>query len=81
MVQIVRYHETPVGSYDELILLPGFFEVPKDAHGNERGKKKQTSRITRIYVDQKTTTYNGLCCPSSYTFLDFYACSLHIQDV
>jgi len=59
MVQIVRYHETPVGRYDELILLPGFFNVPKDAQGKERGKKKKTSRITRIYVDQKVSTYNG----------------------
>jgi len=53
-IQVVRYHETPVGRYDELILVPGSFQVPKG-----RGSKRKTLRITRIYVSQKETTYNG----------------------
>ncbi|KAI4287102.1 MAG: hypothetical protein L6R35_003639 [Caloplaca aegaea] len=37
--------------YDEMILLPGNFEVP-GGHGSY-------TRITRIYVSQRDTTYNG----------------------
>ncbi|KAI9714577.1 MAG: hypothetical protein M1812_006382 [Candelaria pacifica] len=51
MIQIVRYSETPVGSYDELLIIPGNFDVP--------GTKESHLRITRIYVSQKETCYNG----------------------
>jgi hypothetical protein len=51
MMQIVRYHDSPVGPYDELLLVPGYFEVP--------GTKKQMVRVTRIYVSQKDTCWNG----------------------
>ena len=51
MIEIVRYSETPVGPYDEIVLIPGEFETP--------GKKERGSRITRIYVSQKETCYNG----------------------
>lgn len=55
MIQLLRYTSTPVGPYDEMILLPGNFEVP--GHGSH-------TRITRIYVNQRDTTYNGneSCC-------------------
>jgi hypothetical protein len=51
MIQIVRYHDTPVGPYDELLVIPGYFEVP--------GTKKNMLRITRIYVNQNDTCWNG----------------------
>jgi len=51
MMQIVRYHDSPVGAYDELLLVPGYFEVP--------GAKKNMVRVTRIYVSQKDTCWNG----------------------
>ncbi|KAI9817142.1 MAG: hypothetical protein M1827_001254 [Pycnora praestabilis] len=51
MIQIVRYSETPVGSYDELLIIPGFFGVP--------GTKDKNFRVTRIYVSQRATCYNG----------------------
>ena len=54
MIQIVRYSDTPVGPYDELLIIPGNFEVPT---GGEKGKSRL--RITRIYVSQRDTTYNG----------------------
>ncbi|KAI5459794.1 hypothetical protein BGZ63DRAFT_258049 [Mariannaea sp. PMI_226] len=58
MVQILRYSESPVGPYDELIVVPGSFEyVREDAQGRRR--KKRDVRITRIYVSQKHTCYNG----------------------
>ena len=60
MLQIVRYKDSPVGSYNELMVLPGLFDVPNNAEGKNRGKKRKTLRITRIYVDQKETTYNGV---------------------
>lgn len=49
---IIRYSETPVGSYNEMIYMPGSFQVPREG-------AKPASRVTRIYVDQKETTYNG----------------------
>ncbi|KAH7311295.1 hypothetical protein B0I35DRAFT_356947 [Stachybotrys elegans] len=53
MVQIIRYTESPVGPYDELLLLPGFFKY--DGPTGER----TNVRITRIYVSQKYTCWNG----------------------
>ena len=58
MIQLLRYTSTPVGPYDEMILLPGTFEVP-GGHGSH-------TRITRIYVSQRDTMFNGMnvvvCC-------------------
>lgn len=54
MIQLLRYSSTPVGPYDEMLLLPGNFEVP-GGHGSH-------TRVTRIYVSQKDTTYNGNTC-------------------
>ena len=51
MVQIVRYTETPVGPYDEIVFSPGEFETP--------GRKEKGLRLTRLYVSQKQTCYNG----------------------
>ena len=54
MAQIIRYRETPVGSYDELAILPGTFSgVGPD------GGKKRDSRITGIWVSTKETLING----------------------
>ncbi|KAI9152051.1 acetoacetate decarboxylase (ADC) domain-containing [Paramyrothecium foliicola] len=59
MVQIIRYADSPVGPYDELILVPGAFEyVREDAQGRKT-KKRKNPKITRIYVSQKYTCYNG----------------------
>lgn len=48
----------PVGPYDELMLIPGNFTVPQPADGPPKIPKKAL-RIARIYVSQRTTTYNG----------------------
>ncbi|KAL8389060.1 hypothetical protein RB595_008819 [Gaeumannomyces hyphopodioides] len=58
MIQIIRYSETPVGPYDELILAPGFFEYAVDGKDGKRETRKN-ARITRIYVSQKHTCWNG----------------------
>ncbi|KAK3335860.1 hypothetical protein B0T19DRAFT_407734 [Cercophora scortea] len=57
-IQLIRYTETPVGPYDELILAPGLFAYPFE---DKDGKKttKTARRITRIYVSQKHTCWNG----------------------
>ncbi|KAK4690871.1 hypothetical protein P7C71_g6016, partial [Lecanoromycetidae sp. Uapishka_2] len=52
MAQVLRYSETPVGSYDELALLPGFWT-------GVQGSKKKDSRITGIWVSQEATLMNG----------------------
>ncbi|UPX13062.1 uncharacterized protein EKO05_0003590 [Ascochyta rabiei] len=57
-VVIVRYTDTPVGPYDELMLIPGNFSVPQPPNSPLKIPKKAL-RIARIYVSQRTTTYNG----------------------
>ena len=52
--QILRYSETPVGPYDELVIMPGYFSTTMPD-----GKKSRDSRITGIWVSQETTTMNG----------------------
>lgn len=54
MAQVLRYTDTPVGSYDELAILPGYF----DGAGSEGGKRKDL-RITGIWVSQEATLMNG----------------------
>jgi hypothetical protein len=56
LVMIFRYHHTPVGPYNELVYVPGYFDNPRKG----RHPAEKTTRVTRIYVDQKETTYNGL---------------------
>ena len=51
LVQIIRYSSTPVGAYDELAILPGFFA--------RKGSREKHARVSRIYVSQKDTCYNG----------------------
>jgi len=58
MVQIIRYTDSPVGPYDELILASGTFGYEKDDESGRRVKGKGV-KITRIYVSQKHTCYNG----------------------
>jgi len=53
-IQIIRYSESPVGPYDEMVLTPGKFE-----YEIEQGAPKRSLRVTRIYVSQKETCYNG----------------------
>lgn len=58
MLQLLRFTDTPVGSYDEMTLLPGAFDTPVGEKG-PGGKMKQNSRITAIWVSQKETCWNG----------------------
>jgi len=46
-VQVVRYSDTPVGPYDELLIVPGRFSPERKV------------RITRIYVSTAGSVYNG----------------------
>ncbi|KAL0932303.1 uncharacterized protein CTRU02_213256 [Colletotrichum truncatum] len=58
MIQIIRYTESPVGPYDELLIVPGFFKYNyTDAAGVFEEKKNV--RVSRIYVSQKYTCWNG----------------------
>ncbi|KZT33078.1 hypothetical protein SISSUDRAFT_445248 [Sistotremastrum suecicum HHB10207 ss-3] len=50
-VQVVRYTDTPVGPYDELIYIPGEFDNPVNGMSG--------LRITRIYVSTEASIYNG----------------------
>jgi hypothetical protein len=60
MIQVIRYTESPVGPYNELLIVPGYFEYESkdlDEHGNKI--KKRNVRVSRIYVDSKYTCWNG----------------------
>lgn len=62
MLNLLRYTETPVGSYDELLMMPGNFETPlavEEGGGKGTGKKAKNMRITVIWVSQKNTCWNG----------------------
>ena len=56
-LQAIKYTESPVGPYDELIVIPGAFKYEVDADGKRKAKKN--TRISRIYVSQKHTCWNG----------------------
>ncbi|ORY14191.1 hypothetical protein BCR34DRAFT_599389 [Clohesyomyces aquaticus] len=59
VIMVVRYANTPVGTYDELILIPGNYAVPQPSASGPPKIPKKALRITRIYVSQRTTAYNG----------------------
>lgn len=55
---LVRYSDTPVGTYDELAIIPGSYTYQvQDKNG--KWVEKKNPRVTRIYVSQKDTMYNG----------------------
>jgi hypothetical protein len=59
-IMIVRYKDTPVGTYDELAIFPGNFTVPTPPDTPKSlNIPKKSMRISRIYVSQRTTCYNG----------------------
>ncbi|KAL1411768.1 hypothetical protein Q8F55_002735 [Vanrija albida] len=58
MVQLIRYSSSPVGTYDEMLLIPGKFRYEVDGKDGKR-ESKDALRVTRIYVSQRDTCYNG----------------------
>ncbi|KAA1470101.1 hypothetical protein DENSPDRAFT_835819 [Dentipellis sp. KUC8613] len=52
-IVVVRYKDTPVGSYDELMYVAGWFENPV------RGAGVASARITNIYVSSSAGALNG----------------------
>lgn len=68
MVQVIRYTETPVGPYDELLIVPGSFGYHTRAGNGEAIKEEKNLRLTRIYVSQKQTCWNGRKSESNNTF-------------
>ena len=62
MVQLIRYTESPVGPYDELVLVPGYFEYEietKDEHGKTKLEKRKNLQCTKVFVSQNKTCWNG----------------------
>lgn len=66
---VIRYTESPVGPYDELLVIPGAYTYdsprsPPATAGKDEGKQrggareKKNPRITRIYVSQRDTLFN-----------------------
>lgn len=62
MVQVMRHPESPVGPYDELVMLPGNFEYEVEIEGKDGQKtleKRKNLRATRLYVSQEKTCWSG----------------------
>lgn len=82
MVQILRYRDSPVGPYDEMLVVPGSFDWTRD---NSAGTPEvgRNPRISRIYVSQKRSCYNGRLSMSSLaSFLCLFLCRrLRFVDV
>ena len=57
-IQIYRYKTSPVGPYDELMYIPGFFRTNTVA---EDGSEQSilAPRITRIYISTDATCIRG----------------------
>ncbi|KAM0749534.1 hypothetical protein T439DRAFT_327222 [Meredithblackwellia eburnea MCA 4105] len=60
-VVVVRYDESPVGPYDELIYCPGLFSysAPPTENGQDRPPPQYLMAITRIYVSTLNSVVNG----------------------
>lgn len=56
-LMLVRYADTPVGPYDELIICPGSYLYQAEEKGALVERKNL--RISRIYVSQRDSAYNG----------------------
>ncbi|KAK1982020.1 hypothetical protein LZ30DRAFT_591432 [Colletotrichum cereale] len=59
MIQIIRYTESPVGPYDELLIVPGFFKYNHTEAASGIAQERTNVRVSRIYVSQKYTCWNG----------------------
>lgn len=54
---LVRHTDSPVGKYDELVIIPGSYT--HHMNNNDRALEKRNLRISRVYVSQRHTLYNG----------------------
>jgi hypothetical protein len=68
MVQVLRYSESPVGPYDEFLMVPGAFEydIATERNGKVELNKKKNARVSRIYVSQRDTCWNGRTSESRF---------------
>jgi hypothetical protein len=55
-IMIIRYSETPVGPYDEFIIIPGFFGYER-RYPDGSTQTRSNIRGSRFYVSQKYTTW------------------------
>ncbi|CZR66351.1 uncharacterized protein PAC_16252 [Phialocephala subalpina] len=62
MVQLIKYSESPVGPYDEMVVIPGYFEYEIEVtakDGKVKTEKRKNLRCTRVFVSQEKTCWNG----------------------
>ncbi|PNY27315.1 Uncharacterized protein TCAP_02759 [Tolypocladium capitatum] len=73
MIQIIRYRDSPVGPYDELLVVPGSYDWSRDGPDGSP-KVGRNPRISRMYVSQKHTCFNGRMnwnCPKHLAKFDW----------
>ncbi|KAE8444574.1 hypothetical protein EG329_014498 [Mollisiaceae sp. DMI_Dod_QoI] len=61
-IQLIRYSESPVGPYDEMVLVPGSFEYEVETKGKDgkaKIEKRKNLRCSRVFVSQEKTCWNG----------------------
>jgi hypothetical protein len=66
---LIRYEDSPVGPYDELIAISDGWANPYE--------KFTSARITNIYVDSPQSLWNGRNNWSMYHFLFFFVLGSH----
>lgn len=67
-ILIIRYDETPVGPYDEFVIIPGYFQYLRK-YEDGTVKLRQSIRGSRFYVSQKYTNWNGRISTYNHLFL------------
>lgn len=56
-LMIIRYTDTPVGPYDELIICPRSYVYQMEENG--KTLERRNLRISRIYVSSRASVFNG----------------------
>lgn len=56
-LMVIRYTDTPVGPYDELIICPGSYVYQIEENGEVL--ERRNLRVSRVYVSSKASVFNG----------------------
>lgn len=58
VIQIMRFRESTVGPYDQLVILPGKFEWSRETADGQHATG-QSYKVMRAYVSQKDVCHNS----------------------
>ena len=72
-IMIVRYPDSPVGPYDELVIIPGAYTYRVPDAAKSKWVERKNPRVTRTYVSQKHTLFNGRYSEPAASSIPFVA--------